>query len=540
MPQEGWSCNAKGGIPYYVYMDTTAPDRSSPTLVAQILLFAAIGAAGLAISACSAAKSGSGTEWLDVSMDGKVAEWPADASVAMDDQFAYFRLSVQNEQFTLQAAPQTVAVLIDCDADPATGKYLYLGKDEQGRAKKLGADLEIQFSPMNAADPAKPKKGVALFSLAKDGSRKAIERGTLDVVFLPTYASPWYELRVSRHMKGRAELPQRGLFSSGATTGVFVLYGDTRETAGQIVGYADPFGIASPPAPAAAPEWRPTVMDLPKKDARELRVVSYNVIKSKPLSSPDTFKRIFDALEPDFILLQEWEADDTVTQGWFNALVSSPTGWFVQASPAADCAIISRHALTSFGSEAAEGVPNPMPLREGQTARPWTPRFIGAFAHTPLGTVVLGSGHLKCCGSKDSPEDQLRIAETESINRYLHGGLVTSPAKMRIIGGDFNLVGSRTPLDVLVKQLDSGQDLAVAEPVVLGTPIKYTWYDNTTDFTPGRLDYVTYSASSLDVSRAFVLDTTILAEESLYRIGLSPNDTLGSDHLPVVVDFRVK
>jgi endonuclease/exonuclease/phosphatase family metal-dependent hydrolase len=122
----------------------------------------------------------------------------------------------------------------------------------------------------------------------------------------------------------------------------------------------------------------------------------------------------------------------------------------------------------------------------------------------------------------------------------LHGGVVASPAKMRIIGGDLNLVGSRTPLDVLVRQLDGGQDLAVAEPVVLGTPIKYTWYDNATDFTPGRLDYITYSTSSLEVSRAFVLDTTILAEESLYRIGLSPNDTLGSDHLPVVVDFRVK
>lgn len=510
-------------------------------MVSQIVLWSVIGAAGVAISACSTARSGDGTEWLDVSMDGNVKEWPADASVAMDDQYAYFRLSVNNEEFTLQAAPQTVAVLIDCDADPGTGKYLYLGKDEQGRPKKLGADLEIQFSPMNTEDPAKPRKGVALFALAKDGTRTPLERGTHDVVFLPTYANPWYELRVSRHLKDRVKLPQRGLFSSGAATGVFVLYGNTEKDAGQVVGYAEPFGVSSPPAPAAASQWRPAVMDLPKKDPRELRVVSYNVLKSKPLTSPDTFKRIFDALEPDFVLLQEWEADDKVTQSWFTALVSSPTGWYVQASPAADCAIISRHALTSFGSEAPEGVPNPMPPRAGQEPKPWTPRFVGAFAHTPLGTVVLGTGHLKCCGSKGSPEDALRIAETESINRYLHGGLVASPAPMRIIGGDFNLVGSRTPLDTLVRQLDAGgQDLAVSEPVVLGTPIKYTWYDNSTDFSPGRLDYVTYSASSLDVSRAFVLDTTILAEESLYRIGLSPNDTMGSDHLPVVVDFRVK
>ena len=65
-----------------------------------------------------------------------------------------------------------------------------------------------------------------------------------------------------------------------------------------------------------------------------------------------------------------------------------------------------------------------------------------------------------------------------------------------VIGGDFNLVASPLPLDIL--RLDgqgllgphASGDLQDAEPLHLDGRDAYTWYDADSSFTPGKLDYV--------------------------------------------------
>jgi hypothetical protein len=42
------------------------------------------------------------------------------------------------------------------------------------------------------------------------------------------------------------------------------------------------------------------------------------------------------------------------------------------------------------------------------------------------------------------------------------------------------------------------------------------------------------------VVNSFVLDSTILADETLARTGLDRGDSEGSDHMPVVVDVLLK
>ena len=59
-------------------------------------------------------------------------------------------------------------------------------------------------------------------------------------------------------------------------------------------------------------------------------------------------------------------------------------------------------------------------------------------------------------------------------------------------------------------------------------------------FSPGRLDYVLYRESVLQVERAFVFDAADLSPEALQLLGVRASDTLESDHLPLVVDFRVR
>lgn len=500
---------------------------SPPTPLDRARVGLVILAAGFAVASCTVTNR-EGHALQQMKFDGSVKDWPAQASIAMDEHFAYFRVSVENEQFALQAAPETVAVALDIDGDSSTGRYTYLGKDSKGREQKLGIDFEIQLSPLDDAGGV-AKKGVAFYSMDTLGKRTLLAREPRDVMFTPTYAAPWYEFRLSRHIVSAAHLPQKGLFSTGLVKGTFCLL----DRQGSIVGYADPFGISSPPAPAASD--RPFVVteEVPRQGPDELRIMSYNVYKSRPLTRPETFKRIFESVNPDIVLVQEWDGDVAVLKSWFTALVPSPTAWSVVASPQGDVAIISRHGTFRFGSESAPAVEG-MPRSD----KPWSPRWVGATVETPLGKIAVGSVHMKCCGSSTGPEDELRRREAQSINEAMAAGLTQSPANMIILGGDLNLVGSRPPLDMLRAQLDHGDDLLVVDPTVLGDTAKYTWVDGQSEFSAGRLDYLTYSASTMELTRAFVLDTQIMSDEALFRSGLAREDTLGSDHLPVIIDVK--
>ena len=66
----------------------------------------------------------------------------------------------------------------------------------------------------------------------------------------------------------------------------------------------------------------------------------------------------------------------------------------------------------------------------------------------------------------------------------------------------------------------------------------YTWRDDSSSFAPGRLDYIVYSDSVLDLGNHFILWTPDLTPDELRAAGLEAMDTLvASDHLPLVADF---
>jgi endonuclease/exonuclease/phosphatase family metal-dependent hydrolase len=198
--------------------------------------------------------------------------------------------------------------------------------------------------------------------------------------------------------------------------------------------------------------------------------------------------------------------------------------------------IVSRFPLERLGPERVDR-PGEAP---GDSSRPDNAlRFVGALVHAGRADVAVASIHLKCCGGKDGREDLARMAEARLINRLFGEALGKSPAPIRLIAGDFNLVGSRPPLDLVRAGLDlDGSELAVAEPLVLGDRAPTTWIDPTTPFTPGRLDFAVYSDSTAAPEQAFVLDTTLLSDAALARAGLQRLDSRASDHMPVVIDLR--
>jgi len=69
-------------------------------------------------------------------------------------------------------------------------------------------------------------------------------------------------------------------------------------------------------------------------------------------------------------------------------------------------------------------------------------------------------------------------------------------------------------------------------------PMFYTWYNENSSFSPGRLDFMIYSDSVIDSVHSYVLFTPAMSTDSLVAHNLQMNDAiLASDHLPLVADF---
>ncbi|MFN9968507.1 MAG: hypothetical protein ACK58T_01295, partial [Phycisphaerae bacterium] len=123
------------------------------------------------------------------------------------------------------------------------------------------------------------------------------------------------------------------------------------------------------------------------------------------------------------------------------------------------------------------------------------------------------------------------------INETVKQASRADAASIRILGGDINLVGSRNPLDLLRADIDlDASDMTPADPAVLGDNTYYTWRDWNTGFSPGRLDWLTYSDATATIVQSFVLDTRRLTPASLSSMGLTTESSDVSDHLPVVID----
>ncbi len=461
--------------------------------------------------------SGSGATATDIVIDGNFQDWPTDVAVGSDEHYIYLRMKVEQSKAALQAADESLVIWLDLDNNSATGLRPSGSRD----LRALGVDLAIEFSPRS---PKGPQGGVRVSAYNASGVAKDINQYDLGLHFAPSYSSEWTELRIAR----RSDLVP-ALSSQADAGGAFALF----DSAGKLAGWSDPFTIAleagSPPPLMQA--------DIPAKPADAIRVMSWNALRDAPTKDPAPFARVFQAINPDIVLIQEWDADAGTIESWFNRAMGAMPGqagsgekWTVRDSAAWGVAVASRHPMQPLGPDAPE------PRGGGQHPT----RFVGALVVTPLGDVAAGSVHLKCCGGAGTREDQTRRAEAFLINDLFgEAADLGAPGAIRVIGGDLNLVGSREPLDALRTGLDeNGKNLTVADAWVLGDPILATWGHPNSQYSAGRLDWVLFGDEHADLVQAFVLDTSKLSDASLARSGLDRDDTNASDHNPVVVDLK--
>ena len=280
-----------------------------------------------------------------------------------------------------------------------------------------------------------------------------------------------------------------------------------------------------------------------KSSTADLRILSYNVLFDGLFDSSrqPAFERILQATQPDIIGFQEIY-DNTSAQ--VADLVGNMTQvQYYHAKQGPDCHAISRYPIIESA------------FIPGYNQNAGNGAFLidlpGVAEH-----LLMIVAHPPCCSN-----DFGRQIEVDLIMEFLReakngNGPIPLEAESRIvIVGDMNFVGDGRQLETLLTGdiVDEssygadfnpdwdGSDLLDSHPYATGVPFSYTWYSPNSSFSPGRLDYIIYSGSNLNLQNSYSLFTRGLPQDSLNTYNLNANDAIiASDHLPVVADFKIE
>ncbi len=150
--------------------------------------------------------------------------------------------------------------------------------------------------------------------------------------------------------------------------------------------------------------------------------------------------------------------------------------------------------------------------------------------------ILLVALDLQCCGDGDgSVQDRLRVIQARRIAAAIDQAREETGFDELIIGGDFNLVGSAQPLQLL--QQAGTPELTIANALQPDGLSNVTWIRQGDVFPPGRLDYVLFSSALRQLS-GVVFNPGVMDDRQLAATGLKPDTTdRMSGHQPLVIDF---
>lgn len=442
--------------------------------------------------------------------------------VASDDSALYLLLDL-GRAANLQAMNGALRLLLDTDNDPSTGESAH---------GLVGVDRVIEFS----ANPRADRFGAGML-VRTTGDTAAARPVEIGLHYAPTFASRHFEIRIARRV-----------FASNRTRMKLVHV----DAEGRVLDETDAFDASLRGGPAVAVVKADTI---PRVAGATLRLLTWNVSDRALLTRTDAFARILAALDPDVVLFDEMSREiDARRIETF--LAQSLTGeWTVvmgQGGGRQHTAVASRLPITPDATLARVAYPDSVALLD--TLRmPRQPRndmrtfrvdgipVVGARVHAGGRTILLVALDLSCCGYAGSEEDRFRIMASSAVHDAIAGAVAAGGIDAVVVGGDFNLVGSRTPVDVMARALDpAGGNLASIDGIRLNGVSNASWRSPTDIFPPGRLDWILYSPSSLFALRSFTFATEDLSAEVLAELGLEREDSeRASDHLPIVADYRV-
>ncbi|MEZ6242646.1 MAG: GC-type dockerin domain-anchored protein [Phycisphaerales bacterium] len=260
----------------------------------------------------------------------------------------------------------------------------------------------------------------------------------------------------------------------------------------------------------------------------DFRLASLNTLNTGFQDQTPGLLRVVDSVDADvYCFVEEYGGSATAVMNVLNSIDPTENGlpWNVRKNN--DCVIASQHTLVSAPS--------------------YDNSYVAAVVDmgSPARSVLVLAIHPKCCGSIGSSEDLRRIEQAGFMLQTIdevRNALPASPLfpyrdAPVIVAGDWNLVGSRTPLDMLTDPSLPGVEWLHIPKI--GADDATTWQANSagTAYPPGILDYIVFSADKLGVLNRFVLDSRLLSPSQLAALGLQAGDSGASDHDMLVADF---
>lgn len=233
--------------------------------------------------------------------------------------------------------------------------------------------------------------------------------------------------------------------------------------------------------------------------------------------SEDALGRLITAVGPDVICFQEqWKTPAEDMARRLDEL--APLGKAAWSVHKVDGCIIATH-----------GNLQPVPSGDDRHAA----AIVSVGPEPPMLVVCV---HPKCCGYMGSNEDFQRIEQALKTARTVRELQASHPGIPVVVIGDWNLVGSDIPLDIVREAVDP--EMARWPLRHLASTDEYTFFDVNGSFTPSTLDLVLHSPN-MKRRNGFVLDTMTLPDETLQLLKLERTDSRASDHMIVVADFTL-
>lgn len=427
-------------------------------------------------------------------VDGDRTDWPGGSVVLVDaendaprDGADFLEVRATNDAYNLYLLVEfaepvdlrlaDLQLLIDSDNDPDTALFL----------PDPGMDILWDFDR---------NRGTNLLA-----SRSDIGRGNVIQRIAPDGPATLHEIAVSLEaLPAVAAGEPVHLVLSEANSG------DRIPDNGNRLAYTANGPLGSQPLPI---DWR--------RDGRSLRIVSWNVLRDAPFENNgiDPLRRVLFALQPDIFLFQEiYDTDTGTVLQLFRETLQLRPGSEWQAARQYDCITISRFPITG-----AWGVDGNIVSRHA------TAEALGS-------DLLIANAHLPCCQNENG-----RIEEAGNILDVLERQLA-GPAGVPqavLVGGDLNSGGLAPELVMLA---NGPRRLEMPGLRHLYSVDQYSWGSLGSSFGSSRLDFLLFEPGRLLREKAFILDTDLVPPDGLAAMGLEPDDTFLSDHLPIVLDVR--
>jgi len=443
----------------------------------------------------------------DASGDGSGVDF-GQLWLANDDDFFFFRIEVGNE-INIQNQ-QEVIFFVDTDNNSSTGTSF----------NGIGAELVFNLGDRNGA-----------YYNSNGQLVDNLQHEDIELITSPTVSSDEFEIAVNRNIivNGSPLFPNDNIKFAMANNG---FSGDLIPNSGGISYTFTDDNLDQLPSYAIS------------KPESTMRIMSYNGLFDNIFEDDNRSQltRILNAVDPDLIGFQEiydYSAfqtknivDDVIpaqnTDDWYAAKVNP------------DVICVSKYPIEASSTIAGGGSGS-----AGNGA------FLLSLGESKMLFIV---AHLPCCNN-----DEDRQQEVDAIMAFIrtaksgNGPIPITQDTPIVITGDMNLVGDSQQVatfltgDIVFSGLYGsdfapdwdGSDFEDAKPRVTDQPFTYTWNDNFSSFFPGRLDYLIYSGSVMNLENSFSLFTKKMTIEELQDNGLQSNDTNISDHLPIVADFEL-